>query len=223
MKTRTLKPAIALALVAASPLAVAYDAGSWLTRFGYAVVAPDASSTSALGDIVDVDDGSGAGISFTYMINPSLGVEVLGALPFTHDIQGTGALAGVAIGETSHLPPTVSLQWYPAMGGKWQPYVGAGLNYTIFFDESTTPAFTTALAGVVPGTTRSDVSLDDSIGLALQLGVDYAVNDAWLINAAVWNIDIETTADVSANGARAVLVDVAIDPWVYMIGAGYRF
>lgn len=223
MKVAVLKSAVALALASAAPLALAYEEGSWLARFGYTVVAPDASSSSTLGDIADVDDGSSPGISFTYMLTPSLGVEVLGALPFSHDINGAGALAGVQIGETQHLPPTVSLQWYPAMAGKLQPYLGVGLNYTTFFEAETTAAFTTAVNGLAPGTTSTDIELDDSVGLALQAGVDYALNDKWLINAAVWNIDIETTADVKRNGAHLLDVDVAIDPWVYMIGAGYRF
>lgn len=223
MQLRALKTALALALAAASPLAAAYEEGQWLTRFGYAAVAPDSSSSSALGDVVEVDDGSSLGISFTYMVTPTVGVEVLGALPFSHDIKGTGALAGIDVGETKHLPPTVSLQWYPKMEGKLQPYLGVGLNYTTFFSEDTTPEFTAVAAVLAPGTTSTSLDLDDSFGLALQAGADYALNDKWLINAAVWNIDIETSADVRFDGVTAAVVDVTIDPWVYMIGAGYRF
>lgn len=217
MKNRAMKSALVLALVAASPLASAYEQGQWLARFGYATVAPDSTSDSALGDIVEVDDSASLGVSATRLLTPSIGIEVLGALPFSHDLEGTGALAGVDIGETKHLPPTVSLQWYPATGAKLQPYLGVGLNYTVFFDTETTPALDTTLGG------NTRIELDDSFGLALQAGLDYALGDKWLLNAAVWNIDIDTEADVKVNGSTAVVVDVAIDPWVYMIGAGYRF
>lgn len=213
-----LPAAVALALTAAAAPAVAYEAGDFISRFGAANVAPDSSSDSALGDIAEVDDATSVGFSGTWILNPSLGLEVLAALPFTHDIQGTGALAGVTIGSTRHLPPTVSLQWYPPAVGKLQPYLGVGVNYTMFFNEKTTDDLTTALAA-----TRTDIALDDSFGLALQVGADYALGERWLLNAAIWNIDIETEADVSANGASAAIVDVTIDPWVYMIGAGYRF
>lgn len=220
MKARALRSAVVLSLLAAAPLASAYEEGKWLTRFGLTTVAPDTSSSSPQvgADPVNVADASSLGISVTYRVSKSLGIEVLGALPFTHDLDGSGALAGVKIGETKHLPPTVSLQWYPTVEGKFQPYVGAGLNYTVFFDEETSPAATAAL-----GATTSGISLDPSFGLAVQVGADYQVDDHWIVNAAIWKIDIDTTADVTANGAPAATVDVAIDPLVYMIGAGYRF
>ncbi|MFP5440142.1 MAG: OmpW/AlkL family protein [Gammaproteobacteria bacterium] len=217
MQYRALKSVLALALVAATPLAGAYEQGQFLARAGYAAVAPNSASDSALGDIVEVEDGSSLGIAFTYMVTPAIGIEVLGALPFSHDLKTAGPLAGVEIGETKHLPPTVSLQWYPKLEGKLQPYLGAGLNYTVFFDEDTTPELNAALGGA------TSLELDESLGLALQAGIDYAVNDKWMLNAAVWNIDIDTEADVRVNGVTAVVVDVEIDPWVYMIGAGYRF
>lgn len=210
--------AAAIALTGIAGPAAAYESGDFVARFGVAQVAPDSSSSSPLGDIAEVDPAASVGFSGTWILNPSLGIEVLAALPFTHDIQGTGALAGVTIGSTRHLPPTISLQWYPSALGKWQPYLGVGVNYTMFFNEKTTSELTTALAA-----SRTDISLDDSYGLALQAGVDYAVGERWLVNAAIWNIAINTKADVSANGASAVIVDVDIDPWVYMIGAGYRF
>ena len=43
------------------------------------------------------------------------------------------------------------------------------------------------------------------------------------VAVVVWNVDMDTTADVFANGAGAVSVDVNIDPWVYMAGVGFRF
>ena len=226
MHIRPLSPALAVMLAVAGQSAVAADPGKFIVRGGYAVVAPQSSSdetTVGLGDVARVDDGNSLGISLTYMLRPDFGVEVLGALPFSHDIRGTGALSGVDIGKTRHLPPTISLQWYPQVAGNFHPYLGAGLNYTVFFGEKTTSEFTAAVAGLAPGTTSTDLKLDDSFGLALQAGCDYRINDRWSLNAAVWNIDIETEADISANGAHLTTVDVQIDPWVYMIGAGYRF
>lgn len=201
---------------AAMPVS-AYEAGDLLVRFGPALVSPDDSSDSALGDVVNVRDGSSLGISATYMVTDTLGVEVLGALPFDHDLDGKGALDGVKIGSTSHLPPTVLLQYAPKLSDAFQPYVGAGFNYTMFFREKTSRELDIALAG------PTDLSLSDSKGLALELGVDVPMNDNLMFNVSVWNIDIDTTARVKVNGATAATIDVEIDPWVYMVGLGMRF
>lgn len=195
----------------------AHEAGEYYLRVGAAQVVPDASSGSVLGGGVDVEDATSLGFSGTWFYSPHIGIEILAALPFKHDIVGAGALKGVDIGSTKHLPPTVSLQYYPLTEKKFQPYIGIGLNYTTFFDSNTSDTLDSALNGA------TDISLDDSTGVAFQLGADFQVAENWYLNAAVWKIDIETTADISVNGAHAASVDVVIDPLVYMLGVGYSF
>ncbi len=211
---------LVMALLLGSSCAVAtqaHEAGDFLVRFGAVQIAPDASSGSVLGGGVDVKDATGFGFSGTWFATSHLGIEVLAALPFEHDIVGSGALRGVDIGSTKHLPPTISLQYYPLDSGKLQPYVGVGFNYTTFFDSKSSSALDSALAG------NTDISLKDSTGLALQLGADWQLNENWYLNASVWKIDIETTARISVDGASAASVDVSIDPLVFMLGAAYSF
>lgn len=195
----------------------AHEAGDFFVRVGAVQIAPDASSGSVLGGGVDVDDATGLGFSGTWFATPHFGIEVLAALPFEHDITGTGALSGVDIGSTKHLPPTISLQYYPLANSKFQPYFGIGLNYTTFFDSNTSATLDSALNG------NTDISLDDSFGVAFQVGADYQLNENWYLNAAVWKIDIETTAKITVDGTKAARVDVAIDPLVFMVGVGYSF
>lgn len=118
----------------------------------------------------------------------------------------------------------MSLQYYPLDAkSKLQPYVGAGLNYTMFFSEDVDDELNATLASVlgVPSV-DADLKLDDSVGLALEAGVDYQFDDHWGINASIWWVDIDTEATVSV-GATDVKFDVEIDPWVYMVGAIYAF
>lgn len=197
--------------------AMAHEAGEFFVRVGAVQIEPDASSGSVLGGGVDVDSATGLGFSGTWFATPHIGIELLAALPFEHDIMGTGALKGVDIGSTKHLPPTLSLQYYPLSNSKFQPYIGIGLNYTTFFNSETSTTLDSALAG------NTDISLDDSFGVAFQVGADWQLNENWYLNAAVWKIDIETTADISVNGAKAASVDVSIDPVVFMMGVGYAF
>ncbi|MCY1433847.1 Outer membrane protein W [compost metagenome] len=101
---------------------------------------------------------------------------------------------------------------------KFQPYAGIGLNYTMFFDED--------LSSNRKAQGFSNMKLKDSVGLAGQLGMDYMINDNFLVNAAVWYVDIDTKATIdgpSALGVGKTKVDVDVDPWVYMVGVGYKF
>jgi outer membrane protein len=180
--------------------ALAYEAGDVIVRFGPALVAPDSKSNP---DLVEVDNGVGFGISATYMV---------------HNNVGVGALAGVDVGSTEHLPPTLLVNYYPNVSEKFQPFVGVGFNYTMFFREKTDPELAVALGG-----TTSDLSLTDSKGIAYEVGFDVPLKDNLVFTASAWNVDIDTTARVKVDGATAAVIDVEIDPWVYMVGVGFTF
>lgn len=214
------RSALALALCAAicSGQAMAYEKGDWLVRAGATSVSPDDSSSNVvvggadLGVGVSVDSNTQLGLNLAYFVTPNWAVELLAATPFEHDI--TLNTVG-ALGSTKHLPPTLSALYYPAaQDSKWQPYVGLGLNYTLFFEEEFTGANQNQGFG--------DLELDNSFGLSAQLGVDYQLDDKWHINASVRWIDIDTEATFDLNGARGT-VDVEIDPFVYTVSIGYRF
>lgn len=215
-----LKKSVTLASVLLSLVAVdafAYQTGDTIVRGGLAYVSPNDESSLAGVDVVSVDDGFSLGFGGTYMLSDRVGAELLLALPFKHDINGKGPLAGVAVGETQQLPPTVSIQYYPDMGGsKVQPYVGVGINYTTFFSEKLTSAAKTALDAHA-------LALDDSLSFAAQAGVDFEVAPHCSVNVAYWYINIDTTATVKTNTAGNVNIDVGIDPHVLLVGAAYKF
>ncbi|WP_303287566.1 OmpW family outer membrane protein [Marinobacter sp. SS8-8] len=214
--SRTFKLGVlAAAVMASAPAVQAYEAGDFIGRVGAVTVAPDASSdpiTNLGPDArVDVDNNTQLGLTLSYMLTDQLALGVLAATPFSHDIKGDGDLAGLGkLAETKQLPPTITLQYFPMpSGSKLQPYVGAGVNYTVFFDEQT--------AGALAGT---DIKLDDSFGLAAEVGLDYMITENIGVNAAVWWIDIDTEAKIEAVNQT---VDVEIDPLVYMVGLSYKF
>lgn len=190
------------ATILASPIANAYQSGDIIVRAGIASVQPDDSVTGTLKTLKGgVGSDTQLGLTATYMFNDKFGIELLAATPFKHKITSNGS----EIGETKQLPPTLSLQYYP-MGASsvYQPYVGVGLNYTAFFDEKSS---------------LGEMELDNSWGASVQAGIDYQINDHMLLNAAVWYIDIDT--DAKLNGAN--IGTVSVDPWVYMVGVGYKF
>lgn len=207
MNSRSLKLGIALAAagLCLQPLTASAAKGDLLVRAGIGVVDPDSDNLD-LGTtgMVEVDSGTSLTIEASYFFADKWAAELLAAYPFNHDIT----LDGSTVGDTDHLPPTVSVQYHFIPDGKFRPYVGVGLNYTTFFNTGT--------EGALAGT---DLELDDSWGLALQAGIDVPIGDRWFANAVIRYIDIES--DATLDGAP--LGTVKIDPMVYQLQAGYRF
>ncbi|WP_193075524.1 OmpW family outer membrane protein [Pseudomonas sp. FME51] len=214
---------LAPALLAAS-IAQAHQAGDIIVRAGAITVDPREDSSGIkhntlgnLGGKATLDSDTQLGLNFAYMLTDQVGIELLAATPFSHDVglKGLGGGLDGKLGDIKHLPPTLSVVYYPLNNqSAFQPYVGAGINYTTFFDEG--------LSGERKQQGFSGLELDDSWGLALQVGADYMLDDRWMVNAQVRYIDIDTTGKTSLAGER-VKVDVDVDPFVYMVGLGYKF
>lgn len=221
---------LGITLFLASSFASAHEQGDWILRAGVITVAPneDSDKIDVAGIVtlpgVDIDDDTQLGITGVYMLRDNWGLELLAATPFTHDI--TISDLNIKAGDSKQLPPTLMLQYFPRTSSKkFFPYVGLGLNTTIFFEEDVDAELNAALDGIVglpPGTVNADLDLDQSWGLAAQAGFDYMINDKWLINGSVWYMDIKTEATIKTAVAK-VKFDVDIDPWVYMLSIGYRF
>lgn len=231
------KALVLILVVGVSGGSYAYETGSKIVRFGNATISPDASSSplslasagtssELAGTAVDADDGTTLGLTGVYMFRDHWGVEVVAALPIQHDLKVTGLTADpLHLGETSELPPTVLLQWYPMdNNSRVQPYLGLGLNYTVFFDEELSRG-ADALFVEQGATSDADMSIDSSVGIAAEAGIDLAFGkrNAWLFNLSVWWVDIDTTANIDIPGVGTVRSDVELDPLVYMAGLGYRF
>lgn len=213
----------ALSLVGPMSPAMAYEAGDWLVRGRIINVNPNDDSgnlyTDAgnLGEGVTVTEDTVPELDITYMFSPHWGVELI--LGYSeHDVGTRGVPAAIGLGrviETKVLPPTLTLQYHFLPNGTIRPYVGAGINYTYFFDEK--------VQGVLdmPG---AKVKLASSWGLAAQAGVDIAIDDDWFVNLDVKYIDIETKARFSGiNLVGNANINTQIDPFVYGIGIGRRF
>ncbi|WP_251359309.1 OmpW family protein [Kangiella sp. TOML190] len=201
--------------------AAGHQEGDFILRVGAAYVSPNDDSSNVLSDNdgVEVDGALGLGFSGTWMFADQWGFEILAALPFEHDIDGTGDLSGVSIGSVKHLPPTFSVQFYPDVQSDYFiPYFGLGLNYTTFTDEDTDSELEAAL-----GSNDVDLDLDDSFGIAAQIGADWKISDDLYFNTSLWYMQIDTDADVKVDGVVATTVDVDIDPWVAMIGLSWKF
>ncbi|MBL8548541.1 MAG: OmpW family protein [Hyphomonadaceae bacterium] len=207
-----------LALVAGASLALAAPAQAFTikdhlqVKVGVAGVIPDAGADiSLIGGDVDISDEWVPSVQLEWFFNENVSAELLCCIA-RHDVGAVDtALGPVDLGKVTHFPPTVTLKYRWTDFGPFEPYVGAGVNYTHFFNADAPDA------GPVTG-----IQYDDSFGPALQIGADYRLNDRWSINIDARKIWIDTDVAIDA-GATRIDASVDIDPWVFAVGIGYRF
>ncbi len=185
------------------------SAGDFLVRARAISVTPDESaSISVIGGNVSASNQVVPELDFTYFFTDNIAAELILATS-KHDASAVGSLLGtVDLGDVGVLPPTLTLQYHFLPKGQFSPYVGAGINYTFFYNEN------------APGGVVTSVDYENGFGWALQAGADIALQGNWSLNLDVKKIFLNT--DVSLNGG-AILADLDLDPWVFGIGFGYKF
>ena len=216
------KSLLAVALLTSfSTVTLANEAGDILVRAGATLASPASNHATVFLDGVDsgmsvsVGDNTQIGLTAVYFFNSNWAIELLAATPFDHDIKLHAGDDTNVLGDTKHLPPTLSALYYFDTGSAFKPYIGAGINYTIFFDNSFSDTY--AKAGF------SDLELDNSFGYAVQVGLDYDLSDNWSVNASARYIDISTDATFKVAGTVNGKASVDVNPMVYSVMIGYAF
>ncbi len=198
-----LRPVAAALAAAALALPLSAQAqvpdGNWMIGARVMYVNPDVS-TSISG--LDVKGAWWWELDATYFFTKNIAAELIAGWN-KHEVT----LNGNSLGKVGVLPPTLLAQWHFTDLGAAKPYVGAGINYTYFYDDS---LYNDALH-----------IKNNSWGGALQAGLDYQIAKQWYINADVKYVWISTDVIVNATGAKLGSLD--INPWIYSLGVRYRF
>lgn len=198
MKAKLLVLAFASAAFALPAMA---QEGPWLVRVRALNMQVDnGNSPEVSGAKVEVNNKTFPEVDFSYNITRNISAELILTYPQKHDVK----LQGAKIGTIKHLPPTLTLQYQFLPGEKFNPYVGAGLNYTRFMSAN------------LPAGVTTDKS---SAGFALQVGADIEIAKNTYINLDFKRVNIET--DVKVSGAK--LTTLKVDPNLISVGIGWRF
>lgn len=181
----------------------------WQVRVrGLGVITNDSGSVDQIpGSGLSYSDSVIPELDITYYMTDNFAAELILGTTYAN-INGEGSIAGQGkIGKTWLLPPTLTLQYHFTNFGAFKPYVGAGVNYTMFYNQS--------------GDAASSLDVKDSFGAALQVGADYMINDHWGVNFDVKKIflrpEFDTTIGAPLTGKAK------LDPWLIGAGVTYRF
>jgi outer membrane protein len=187
----------------------------WQVRLRAVGVAPDESaSIGIIGGDVAISNALIPELDFTYFFTENFAAElILGTAK--HDVQAINTAAGdVNLGSVWLLPPTLTAQYHFYTSDKkvFKPYIGAGVNYTLFYNVK---------SGDV-----ADVTYDNALGYAAQLGFDLMVDDTFFINVDVKRLFLSTDVSVDASNLAPGLIipaEVDINPWLVGVGVGMKF
>ena len=195
--------------------------GDILFRVRGIMVAPNEKSGSILpafpGEKVSVNNSVMPEVDFTYMATDNIGFELIAATT-KHSASGISGTTGTLgkLASTWVLPPTLTVQYHPIAEGPIRPYVGAGVNYTVFYSEKASKSLEAAVG-------KTNVRMSDSFGWAAQVGVDIDLNEKMFLNLDVKYIDIDTTTRLTTTAAGVQKVKVNLDPLVVGVRVGWRF
>lgn len=188
------------------------QAGDFMIGFGVIGVLPrDSGSVDLIGGTPSASFAATPQLDFTYFVTPNIALNLIAATT-RHELEVTGsALGTVDLGRVWALPPTLTLQYHPLPASRYSPYLGVGVNYTIFYGEGgarTPPVL--------------DVDVRNTFGVALNGGIDIEIAPNWLLNFDVKWIylrpDVQVDTSVGRIGANANL-----DPWIFGASVRYRF
>ncbi|MBI1206545.1 MAG: outer membrane beta-barrel protein [Azospirillum sp.] len=150
-------------------------------------------------------------IDFSYFITDNIAVELIAATTQHHVTAKLNGGGEIVMGDVQVLPPTLTAQYHFFTKERVSPYLGAGINYTIMFDEH---GANSAL---------SDVRFSNSVGPALQAGVDVAIGGNWSLNFDIKKIWLASDVKATLRPATGLKATADLDPLVVGVGVGYRF
>jgi len=209
-KKSLIASAVMTVSLSTAPIASAGEVDDpWLIRLRVIDVIPDENADiDVIGGDVKISDRIVPELDISYFFTENIAAELILATN-SHDVSVSGTTLGeVDLGNVSLLPPTLTLQYHFAPRASFRPYVGMGVNYTMFYDND-------------PGQAVS-VNYDNGFGVALQAGADIPVNDTYFFNVDVKKLFLSTDVTVDA-GVATVGADVDINPWIVGVGVGRRF
>lgn len=196
---------ISTASLAQRSISVSEKQSKWAVRLRVIDAVPPSSSYNLAGSDVKISSSVMPEVDFSYYFTKNLAAElILGTTH--HTVKLANGDGSPTLGKVWLLPPTLNLQYHLPLKN-FIPYIGAGINYTIFY-----------------GVKDEAASLDykNNAGFSMQAGFDYNINSKWFINVDAKKVLLKS--DVTVKGTTPVVLSgVKVNPYIFGIGIGTRF
>ncbi len=185
--------------------------GTWIVAARVTDVDPVAGDPILTSGNVDTGLNANVGSSteptlgFSYFLTDHVAVEaILGTTK--HTVYATNT----PVASTWVLPPVVTVQYHFAPDQRVSPYVGAGVNYMLFYNKRNIAPF-------------SHFDIGNGASVALQAGADIVIQGPWSLNLDVKKAYFGSTAHTHLAGPGDLHAHVSLDPWVMSAGLARRF
>ncbi|QWD65307.1 OmpW family protein [Polynucleobacter sp. MWH-Aus1W21] len=147
-------------------------------------------------------------VDVSYFFTKNIAAELV--LTYPQQVNITAGSGNSNVGKVSALPPSLLVQYHFTELGAFKPYVGVGVNYTIFGNRQNFPAL------------GNSVQVDqNSVGVVGQIGADYMFDKNWGLNLDVKYATMSTNVTTVQGGTN--LGKLTLNPWMPAVGVTYKF
>ena len=148
----------------------------------------------------------------SYFFTKNIAAELV--LSYPQPVNINSNLTSGPTGTINALPPSLLLQYHFTDLGALKPYVGAGINYTIFGNRNNF-----SIGGVSNALTVSQ----NSVGFVGQIGADYMIDKNWGVNLDLKYATMSTTVTGQNVAPGQDLGKLTLNPFMPAIGVTYKF
>lgn len=148
-------------------------------------------------------------IDLSYYLTPNIAIDLYSGIPPEMTVKGTGSIGSVGtVATTRYGAGVLSVEYHFTGLGRFEPYVGAGVNYTVFF--------------ATHGSTLSGADISNGWGAALKVGLRYALDHSWGLHIYVQQLFVNTRLSGQL-GPLPVSAKATLNPTIVGAGLSYRF
>jgi outer membrane protein len=163
-------------------------------------------------------------LAYLRRLSPNFAVELAFGVPPLTKTYGKGPAMvgsvpynGQEISSARWLAPSLLMDYvFFDDSYKLRPYLGVGLNYVVLYDRTSTAAGNAVAGG------PTSISLSNSIGPAVNVGLTYQITRNWSVIASYSAARVESQLTAHTEGVDRTS-NISFGPQTFVVAAGFSF